>query len=69
MPVETAPIKKKLYTVKEAAAALNTTPGEVYKQIREGNLRFMLLPNYKISDRELDDFIERNQTTRKEVDR
>lgn len=54
MAIAVKPIEKRAFPVKEAAKILSTSPQMVYKLIKEGHLRAMKLPDYKIPDFEIE---------------
>lgn len=47
-----------LYTVKEAAKVLKTTPGMVYQLMNNGNIPYLILGTKKIRGTDLKKFIE-----------
>ena len=56
MALQTAPLKKQLYTVKETAAILNSSVNVIYALLDKGDLRSLKLPGHKIPDFEIERF-------------
>ncbi|MCC5894868.1 MAG: helix-turn-helix domain-containing protein [Alkalibacterium sp.] len=56
MAVETEPIKKQLFTVKETAAILSVSINVVYELIKKGDLRSLKLPGHRVPDFEIERF-------------
>jgi excisionase family DNA binding protein len=56
MAIETEPIKKQLFTVKETAAILSVNVNTVYALLKRGDLKSLKLPGHKIPDFEIERF-------------
>lgn len=56
MAVETEPLKKQLFTVKETAAILSVNVNIIYALLKRGDLKSLKLPGHKIPDFEIERF-------------
>lgn len=54
IPVE--PLRQQLFTVKETALILRTSPNVIYKLLKKGDLRALKMPDNKIPDFEIERF-------------